>query len=367
VNNMPPMLSRRALAVLTSLLAMTAVGLSGCGGGSGGATGSEGSGDSRSAPPKSSFPSANGKSLAQVLEAAEAPSKLVVSPAAQVFTKGENRYPFGVFERDRTQVPDAEVALYFAKMPSAGKDTQGGKDGPAAGSASARAAEERALDEPAVGPFPAKIETLQTEPAFRAQTTTSDPNAATVVYSTGVNFPSNGEWRIAALVKMDGELTSTLLPSAVVGAYSKIPQVGQKAPLIHTPTPADVGNDLSKLTTRIPPDTQHEVDYADAYGKEPIVLLFATPQFCQSRVCGPVVDVAEQLKQLYGDKAAFIHMEIYDDNDPSKDVRPQVKAFHLPTEPWLFAIGRDGRIKNVIEGAFGVEELTRVVKGLTAE
>ena len=65
-------------------------------------------------------------------------------------------------------------------------------------------------------------------------------------------------------------------------------------------------------------------------GKEPIVLLFATPQFCQSRVCGPVVDVAEQVKQEYGDKAAFIHMEIYNDNDPSKGVRPQVRAFHLP-------------------------------------
>jgi hypothetical protein len=146
-----------------------------------------------------------------------------------------------------------------------------------------------------------------------------------------------------------------------------VPQVGQKAPLIHTPTPEDVGGDLSRITTRIPPDTQNKVDYADVLGKEPIVLLFATPQFCQSRVCGPVVDVAEQVKQLYGDKAAFIHMEIYNDNDPSKHVRPQVRAFHLPSEPWLFAIGRDGRIEAVIEGAFGVEELTRVVKGLTGE
>ena len=128
-----------------------------------------------------------------------------------------------------------------------------------------------------------------------------------------------------------------------------------------------MGGDLSKITTRIPPDTQNKVDYADVLGKEPIVLLFATPQFCQSRVCGPVVDVAEQVKQLYGDEVAFIHMEIYQDNDPSKPVRPQVSAFHLPNEPWLFAIGRDGRIKNEIEGAFGVEELTRVVKGLTQE
>ena len=93
--------------------------------------------------------------------------------------------------------------------------------------------------------------------------------------------------------------------------------------------------------------------------------MFATPQFCQSRVCGPVVDVAEQVKQLYGDKAAFIHMEIYNDNDPDKGVRPQVRAFHLPSEPWLFAIDREGTVSAVIEGAFGVDELTKAVKGAT--
>ncbi len=306
--------------------------------------------------------------MAEVLEAENAtPSTLVVSPAAEAFDKGVNRYPFGVFQRDRTQVPDAEVALYFARVPAAKNPQAEGDFGEAAGTTSAKKAEERALDEPAVGPFPAAIETLQTQPAFRAQTTTSDPDAASVVYRTDVDFPSNGEWRIAALVKQDGKLTATLLPSAEVGRFTKVPKVGQKAPLIHTPTPADVGGDLAKITTRIPPDTQNTVDYADVLGKEPIVLLFATPQFCISRVCGPVVDVAEQLKQLYGDRVAFIHMEIYTDNDPNKPVRPQVRAFHLPSEPWLFAIGRDGRIEDEIDGAFGVEELTRVVKGLTAE
>jgi len=367
LNNMPPMRPRRVLAVLACLFVLAAIPLSGCGSSSDDGTGSSsGSAESRPAPPKSDFPSAEGKTLAEVLEAADGPSELVVSPAAQVFYKGVNRYPFGVFERDRSQVSDAQVALYFARVPGQKPKGASKPDAPA-GSNAAKKAEKRALDEPAVGPFPASIESMETEPAFRAQTTTSDPNAATVVYSTKVDFPADGEWRIAALVKHGDETTATLLPSAIVGAYAKVPQVGQKAPLIHTPTPADVGGDLSKITTRIPPDTQNKVDYADVIGKEPIVLLFATPQFCQSRVCGPVVDVSEQLKQLYGDEVAFIHMEIYRDNDPSNPVRPQVSAFHLPTEPWLFAIGRDGRIKNVIEGAFGVEELTRVVKGLTQE
>jgi hypothetical protein len=342
-----------------------ALAIAGCGGGSDSSTGSSsGSAQSSPAPPKSEFPSAKGKTLAEVLEAENAtPSTLVVSPAAAVFNKGENRYPFGVFQRDRAQVPDAEVALYFAKAPGKGP---GGADAPA-GTKGAKEAEERALDQPATGPFPAAIETLQTQPAFRAQTTTSDPDAASVVYKTNVDFPSNGEWRIAALIRQDGKLTATLLPSAEVGRFSKVPKVGQKAPLIHTPTAAEVGGDLSKITTRIPPDTQNRVDYADVLGKEPIVLLFATPQFCISRVCGPVVDVAEQVKQLYGDKVAFIHMEIYQDNDPNKPTRPQVRAFHLPSEPWLFAIGRNGKIEDEIDGAFGVEELTRVVKGLTGE
>jgi hypothetical protein len=363
---MPPMRLSRVLAALACALAV-ALALAGCGGSDSSTGSSSGSAQSRPAPPKSEFPSAKGKTLAEVLEAEGAtPSTLVVSPAAEVFNKGENRYPFGVFQRDRAQVPDAEVALYFAKVPGA-KDAGAGEFDQAAGTASAKKAEERALDQPAIGPFPAAIESLQTQPAFRAETTTSDPNAATVVYKTKINFPSNGEWRIAALIRQDGKLTATLLPSAEVGRFSKVPQVGQKAPVIHTPTPADVGGDLSKITTRIPPDTQNRVDYADVLGKEPIVLLFATPQFCISRVCGPVVDVAEQLKQLYGDKVAFIHMEIYTDNDPNKPVRPQVDAFHLPSEPWLFAIGRNGKIEDEIDGAFGVEELTRVVKGLTGE
>jgi hypothetical protein len=85
-----------------------------------------------------------------------------------------------------------------------------------------------------------------------------------------------------------------------------------------------------------------------------------------SRVCGPVVDVAEQVKQVSGDRAAFIHMEIYKDNDPSlEERRPQVAAFGLPTEPWLFVIDSRGRIATEIEGAFGVEELTRALESVS--
>jgi hypothetical protein len=322
---------------------------------------------SQPAPPKSAFPQTEGRTLEELVKDQDSHAELVVSPAALAFYKGENRYPFGVFRPDRSQIDDAEVALYVAKVPPA-KSGGGGtaKNGKQKKGAVARARTE-ALEQPAVGPYPARIESLATQPAYRAQTTTSDPDAATVVYSTEIDFPSEGEWRIAALIKQDDEVVATLLPSATVGQFQGVPRVGEEAPEIHTPTAADVGGDLSEITTRLPPDTQNRVDYADALGKEPVLLLFATPQFCQSRVCGPVVDVAEQVKEQYGDEAAFIHMEIYNDNDPSKSVRPQVRAFRLPSEPWLFAIDRQGVVRAAVEGAFGVDRMTGVVKEVTGE
>ena len=122
------------------------------------------------------------------------PTKLIVSPAATVFYAGKNRFPFGVFEKDRahpssaaTQLGNAKVAIYVAKVPKAKPATKKkNAKGAAAG------AKVKALEEPAAGPFPARIESLATLPAFRAQTTANDPNAGTAVYSTDVNFPSNG-------------------------------------------------------------------------------------------------------------------------------------------------------------------------------
>jgi hypothetical protein len=331
--------------------------------GSGGSDSTEstvGTVENRPPPPKSEFPAAEGRSLNEVLHLGQ-PTKTSVSPAATVFYPGENRYPFGVSKKGGAEITDAKVALYIAKVPTLHPTKGKLKKGETA------QARIKALEEPAIGPFPARIESLAAKPAFRAEPTGDGLETATAVYLSRIDFPSDGEWRVAAVIDEDGALSAKLMPSALVGEFHRIPRPGQKAPLIHTPTAADVGGDLSRITTRVPPDTQNRVDYADALGREPIILLFATPQFCQSRVCGPVVDVAEQVKQLYGDKAAFIHMEIYKENDPAKGIRPQVAAFHLPSEPWLFAIDREGRVRNAIEGAFGVDELTQVVRGVTGE
>jgi hypothetical protein len=356
---MPPM---RAPRLAPALLCLVAAGVltAGCGGDSSDedSTGSSlGAAESRPAPPKSGFPVAEGRTLREVLKAADRPAELVVRDAADVFYPGLNRYPFGVFDRDGGEIPDAEVALYLAKVP---EPKPGAKSKPGNRGQAAKAAK-KGLDQPARGPFPAAIESLAVAPEFRSKAAGEGPEPASVVYSTELNLPSEGEWKVAAILREDGELMGAQLPSAMVGEFKRVPRVGERAPVIHTPTAQDVGGDLSKITTRVPPGTQNEVDYAEALGKEPIVLLFATPEFCQSPVCGPVVDVAEQAKHEYGDKAAFIQMEIYNENDPAKLVRPQVRAFRLPTEPYLFAIDRDGILRDTVEGAFGLKLMHEAV------
>ena len=370
---MPPMRAPRSTLGLGCLLACGALLVAGCGGGSSSSSQvnpEAEAGKSAPAPPRSAFPSAKGKTLKEVINLASVPhSQVKVTPEAQAFYAGQNRYPFTVSEKVGStgkagrEIADAEAAIYYARVPvvKRGAGSKAGDKG------MVEKAQAQALEQPAIGPFPAKIESLATEPPFQGKTTTELPDVATVVYSTELDLPAAGGYRPAILIKEKGGWSAKVLASVKVGEYAKIPRPGEKAPSIETPTAKSVGGDLTKLSTRVPPDTQNKVNYAEVLGKEPILLLFATPKFCQSRVCGPVVDVAQQAQHEFEGKANFIHMEIYNDNDPSKGVRPQVRRFHLPSEPWLFAINREGVVSAAIEGAFGAQLMDKTVEKVIAE
>ncbi len=321
--------STRRLAALLALAAIGAALLAGCGGSDV---------ETRAAPPSNDFPSAQGKTISQLLHDPGAkPSELVLAPASEVFDTGPERYPFGVFTPGQEQVEDVEVALYFAK------------DGKSK----------------VLGPLPAKLETLQTKPAYRSQNGSGPGEAKSVYVVPKVDFEKNGSYLAIAMIKTaDGKLEVSRVPSPTVGQYPKVPRVGERPPKIDTLTAADVGNDLEKIDTRVPPDQMHKVNFAEVLGKKPIVLVFATPALCQSRVCGPVVDVAQQVADEYEPKADFIHQEVYVDNEIEKGIRPQLKAFGLPTEPWTYLIGKEGVIKDRLSGAYGVAELEEAMQSI---
>jgi hypothetical protein len=296
------------------------------------------SGDEPTPPPARArdFPKPNGQSLQDLL--ADLGSGPVLAPSGQEFRTGDQRFGFALFKKDRSQITDASVAVYVA---------------PAGGG-------------PAKGPYLARYESLAVRPQFQSRQTASDPDAAKSIYTTDIPFDSPGRYEVLGIARQGDKLVAATLPMAGITvkdpSKDQIPAVGSTPPRIHTPTEASAGGDIASIDTRLPPSSMHDEDFADALGKKPVVLLFATPQLCQSRVCGPVVDVAEQEKaKSANEDVEFIHMEVFRDNRIDRGIRPQMAAFHLLTEPWLFTFDRSGKVAARIEGAFSERELEAAI------
>lgn len=313
------------------LAAVLAVGpIAGCGG----------SGRDDAPPPQpasaspSDFPTASGKSVQQLWASARRDGP-VMAPSVSVLHKGVNRLGFALFDTARKQITGAQVAVYTAEAD--GKGLQ--------------------------GPYVARAESLAVDPPYQSQTAKSDPNGAKSVYVADVPFDRTGTRVVTALARLDGRMVATnAFPVRVTPRADGPPNVGDKAIDVHTPTLADVGGDATQIDTRRPAaEDLLRDDLADVLGKRPVVLTFATPLLCASRVCGPVVDVVEQVKAHAPSDVAFIHVEVYNNNNANDGYRPALVAWRLPTEPWTFVIDRKGRVAERFEGAFSPGELERAV------
>ncbi|HYV16398.1 MAG TPA: hypothetical protein VE972_10295 [Conexibacter sp.] len=318
-------------------LAAVAIPTAGCGGSGGG--GASNAANVQPAPPSAQlaaaehpaigdFPAPQGRTLRKLAGTLLAGPNVALATTA--YAPGRNRLAFGLVGADGSFIY-GKTAIYIARTP----------------------------DGRAQGPFLAPADSLQVRPPFRSHTT--DPGDVKAVYYANVDLPGEGRWYVLAITRAGAQLVGGTNVVDVGRSGAGIVAVGDPAPRIDTPTLASVGGDAAKIDTRTPPDTMHGVSLKNVLGKRPVMLLFSTPALCQSRVCGPVTDIAEQLKTVYGDKVAFIHNEVYVDNDPNKGLRPQLKAFGLSSEPWLFAIDRHGRVAARLEGAFGFDEFKAAV------
>ena len=303
-------------------------------------TGSSGSSVVTATPPKipsvTQFPKVRGRTMNQ-LTANVQNAGLVLAPSVSLLLPGTNRFGFGLFDRQRKQVTDAVGAVYIARN-------------------------ENSL---AHGPYVARWESLDVKGHYLSKTVATDPNAAKTLYVANVPFKTAGKYVVLGLFRLDNRLVGAGTTVKVV-KHTDVPQPGDPAIKVDTPTKDSVGGDLSKIDTRDPHDDMHDDNLADVLGKRPAVLLFATPALCASRVCGPVVDIAEQVRHTRPqDDTAWIHMEIYNNNQVNDGYRPQFLAYHLPQEPWLFVIDRKGKISSELQGAYSASELQKAVDAVS--
>ncbi len=182
------------------------------------------------------------------------------------------------------------------------------------------------------------------------------------LYVAKVDVPRPGTWWV--LVRPEGAKIGAV-GNLVVHTRTAAPAAGARAYPSQTPTLATTHGNTALLTTREPPD-RSLLRYSIAEslrGHVPFVVVFATPKFCSSRTCGPVVDVVlavQRREQVHGIR--FIHVEIYKDNVVAKGENRWVREWQLPTEPWIFLVGRDGRIKAKFEGSVSASELDAAVR-----
>ena len=145
------------------------------------------------------------------------------------------------------------------------------------------------------------------------------------------------------------------------------PAVGERAVPSRTPTLASAHGDVASLTTANPPDLsllRYSVGES-VKAHAPFVLVFATPKFCSSRTCGPVVDVAQAVQRRFaGSGVRFIHVEVYTDNNPAQGFNRWFREWRLPSEPWVFLVDRDGKIADKLEGGLTAAELREGIERL---
>jgi len=170
------------------------------------------------------------------------------------------------------------------------------------------------------------------------------------IYVAQLVFPRAGPWGLEVVVTTRHDSVESARLRVDVVAASRAPMVGAPAPRSQNLIASDV-RDLKQIDSSDPPDARlHQARIADAITQgKPQVIVFATPKYCTSRVCGPVVDVVRTLIPRYGDRVAFIHEEIWDSGSLQK-FSPTVEEWNLRSEPWIFVVDGKGIVRARFEG-----------------
>ena len=172
------------------------------------------------------------------------------------------------------------------------------------------------------------------------------------VYSTEVTFDRAGYWAVELTAELDGrEVTGQSVFE--VAEDHLVPAVGDPAPrsdnrLVGDKGPAEAIDSRASNGEPVPDEILHRTTVAESIARrEPALVVISTPVYCVSRFCGPVTDTIAELARDYGNRANFIHIEVWFDFEKSTLNKAAAQWIYRKkdiTEPWVFLIGSDGKI-----------------------
>ncbi len=178
-------------------------------------------------------------------------------------------------------------------------------------------------------------------------------------------FDAAGEWE-AIIEVSGGGYDESVTTTVDVKKKGTTPVIGDPAPSVDTLTASDVA-DLSEISTDSNPDPRfYKLSIADAIkAGKPAVIVFATPKFCTSQVCGPTLSIVKDIAKEFP-SVNFIHIEPYDLDKVPEELEPvpAVTAWGLPSEPWVFVTDSKGRVAAKYEGSVAPSELSELLRSL---
>jgi hypothetical protein len=197
------------------------------------------------------------------------------------------------------------------------------------------------------------------------------------LYVANVEFPDAGRWATRFEATFPDGAVKAVRADYDVQETGSTPAIGAAAPSVDTPTAADVGGDLAQISSDQAPDPRfYESSIADALAAgEPFVVSFATPAFCQTRLCGPALETVKTVAADYP-AVTFINVEPYkmavtDGRlQPVLDANGQLQAadwtnaWGLRSEPYTFVVRGDGTVAAKLEGVMGESELRGALDAL---
>ena len=190
------------------------------------------------------------------------------------------------------------------------------------------------------------------------------PYGSRGLYATHLTFDSPGSWGIDIVVQGSAGAGRRAQLRFEVAPSTSAPAVGSAAIRSMSKTVGDVET-LGQLTTGSLQDPDlYRTTIAEAVTSGmPAVIVFASPAFCTNEVCGPQVDVLQEIKDEFKGKGHFVHVDFYDNpqeiqGDLNKArLSPAVLEWGLPSIEWTFVVDRSGVVTARFEGFATLEEV----------
>jgi len=199
------------------------------------------------------------------------------------------------------------------------------------------------------------------------------PSGPKGVYEAQAGFDKAGIWQTHVVATVNGKQRQADADFQVAERHA-IPAVGDAAIPSDNLTSSTPGVNLASVDSRaaagglIPDPELHGTTIAAAIAAHrPAVVVFSTPVYCISRFCGPITDMVGYLAKTYGDRASFIHIEIWKDyqqQTANKAATDWLYRNDNLNEPWVFLIGADGKIAGRWDNVVTAAEIAPALQAL---